>query len=600
MRMREYTIGGTRLPDDKRHSRSTVLALVVPLITLASLTGCVDPATPASTSADLVLINGKIVTVDPDHPEAQALAISGDTIAAVGATADIEEYIGPDTEVVDLEGRLAIPGFIEGHGHFFSLGRSRMILDLNESDNWAEIVSIVGEAAAAAEPGEWITGRGWHQEKWDSTPVGSVEGVPTHHDLSDASPENPVLLTHASGHAAFANREALRVSGISSETPNPRGGEIVRDARGQPTGLLRETAQRLASKALARSRDQMTDEEREKERRIMARLAAEESLSNGVTTFHDAGADFDEIDLLKRLADEGNLPIRLYVMIRSSNDELADKLADYRLIGYGGNRLTVRSIKWTIDGALGSHGAWLLEPYSDMPNTAGLNTAPLEEVIRSTELALTHDFQVCVHAIGDRANREVLDIYQRTFEAALPEREDLRWRIEHAQHIHPDDIDRFAELHVIPSMQGIHCTSDAPWVIKRLGKKRAREGAYMWQALWQSGAVVTNGTDAPVEKIDPVQSFYATVTRRLADGSSFYPGQKLSREQALQSYTLNNAFAAFEEDIKGSLTPGKLADVVVLSRDIMTIPDEEIPSAEVVLTIVGGRVLYRPAYDPKP
>ncbi|MBT8401787.1 MAG: amidohydrolase [Rhodothermia bacterium] len=588
----ESLISGTRFSRLERLGSATVETAVLLLIAVVGLAGCADSSAPVLKSADLVLINGKIVTVDPDLPEAEALAISGDTIAAVGGAVDIEEYIGPDTEVVDLEGRLAIPGFIEGHAHFFSLGRSKMILALGESRNWAEIVSMVGDAAATAEPGEWITGRGWHQEKWDSLPVGSVDGVPTHHDLSKASPENPVLLTHASGHAAFANREALRASGISSETPNPRGGEIVRDARGEPTGLLRETAQRLGSKALARSREQMTEEERENERRIMARKAAEEALANGVTTFHDAGADFDEIDVLKRLAEEGDLPLRLYVMIRASNEELADKLADYRLIGYGGNRLTVRSIKWSIDGALGSHGAWLLKPYSDMPTTSGLNTAPLKDVIRTTEMALEHDFQVAVHAIGDRANREVLDIYQRTFDAASPQREDRRWRIEHAQHLHPDDIDRFSELGVIPSMQGIHCTSDAPWVIKRLGEKRAREGAYMWQALWQSGAVVANGTDAPVEKIDPIQSFYATVTRRLADSTSFYPDQKLSREQALQSYTLNNAFAAFEEDVKGSLTPGKLADVVVLSEDIMTIPDEDIPTAEVDLTIVGGRIVF--------
>ncbi len=556
------------------------------------LVGCVDTSKEKRSEADLVLLNGKLVTVDPGLPEAEALAIAGDTIAAVGRNEDIEEYIGPETEIVDLAGRLAIPGFIEGHGHFLGLGRSKIILDLNDTRNWEEIVAWVADAATAVEPGEWIAGRGWHQEKWEATPVGSIDGVPTHHDLTEVSPNNPVLLTHASGHAAFVNKEALRLSGISSETPDPEGGEIVRDARGQPTGLLRETAQRLASRAMARSLDRMTEEEYDRQRRTIARLAAEEALSNGVTSFQDAGSDFSEIDLFKRLADEGNLPVRLYVMIRSSNQELADKLGDYRLIGYGGNRLTVRSIKWTIDGALGSHGAWLLQPYSDMPTTSGLNTAALHEVVRTTELALDHEFQVCVHAIGDRANREVLDIYQRAFEIASPVHEDRRWRIEHAQHIHPDDIERFAALGVIPSMQGIHCTSDAPWVTKRLGEKRAREGAYMWQTLWQSGAIVTNGTDAPVENIDPIKSFYATVTRRLEDGSIFYPDQRLSREQALQSYTLNNAFAAFEEDIKGSLTPGKLADVVVLSKDIMTVPEEDITSAKVLLTIVGGRIAY--------
>jgi predicted amidohydrolase YtcJ len=297
--------------------------------------------------------------------------------------------------------------------------------------------------------------------------------------------------------------------------------------------------------------------------------------------------------LFKQLADEGKLPLRLYVMVRGeSNDALAQKLPAYRLIGYGNGFLTVRSIKRQIDGALGAHGAWLLEPYTDMPESSGLVLEPVADITRTGEIAIEHGFQVNTHAIGDRGNRETLNIYEKVFRAHS-EKKDLRWRIEHAQHLHPDDIPRFAALGVIASMQGVHCTSDGPWVPKRLGDKRAKEGAYVWRKLWDSGAVVTNGTDVPVEDISPIQSFYATVTRRTPDGSVFYPEERLTREEALKSYTLNNAYAAFEENIKGSLTPGKWADIVVLSRDIMTIPDDQIPGTEVLYTIVGGKVAYQ-------
>ncbi|GIV58828.1 MAG: amidohydrolase [Rhodothermaceae bacterium] len=578
------------------HSRTAVNLPRFFLPALAALllsAGCDSPA-PEQAPADLILRNGRIVTMDPARPEAQALAVRGDTIVAVGTNEAIDALAGPSTEVLDVEGQFVMPGFIEGHGHYMGLGRARMILDLTQARSWDEIVAMVEEAARTAEPGAWILGRGWHQEKWATVPENTVEGVPTHHGLSAVSPQNPVLLTHASGHAAFANAEALRQGGVSAETPDPPGGEIVRDARGEPTGLLRETAQGLVSRALERARAGMTPEEREAEMRRMAALAAEEALAHGITSFHDAGVSFETVDFYKRLADEGNLPVRLYVMIRAATDELAEKMADYRLVGYGNGYLTVRALKRSLDGALGSHGAWLLEPYADMPSSTGLQTDDLDDLARLAELAVEHGYQMAIHAIGDRANREVLDLYERTF-AAHPEATDLRWRIEHAQHLHPDDIPRFGQLGVIASMQGIHCTSDAPWVLKRLGERRAREGAYMWQALWQTGAVVTNGTDVPVEPIAPIASFYATVTRRLADGSVFYPEQRLTREQALQSYTWNNAYAAFEEDRKGRLAPGYLADIVVLSQDLLTVPDDAIPETEVRYTIVGGQVRY-----PKP
>lgn len=568
---------------------------VAAIMILAVLASC-NSVTQPDSIADLVLTNGRLVTVDAEHPEAEALAVMGDTIVAVGASAEIAAFIGEDTRVIDLDGKLAIPGFIEGHGHFMGLGQAQMILDLTKAASWEDIVAMVAEAVGEAESGEWITGRGWHQEKWDRVPEGVVEGVPTHHDLSAVSPDNPVLLRHASGHAAFANREAMRRAGVSPETPNPAGGEIIRDARGQLTGLFRETAEDLIGAALARAREAMTPEELEAEARTQARLAIEESLANGITSFQDAGAGFGDIDLFRQLADEGELSVRLYVMILTSNDQLAENMAQYRMVGYGDNVLTVRSIKRSIDGALGSHGAWLLAPYADMPNSVGLNTVPPEEIAQAAELALEHGYQVNIHAIGDRANREVLDIFEQAY-ATVENPEDLRWRIEHAQHIHADDIPRFGSLGVIASMQGVHATSDGPWVYQRLGNERAEEGAYVWQDLWNTGAVVTNGTDAPVEDVDPIASFYATVSRKLKDGSVFFPKQRLSREQALQSYTLNNAYAAFEEDIKGSLTPGKLADITVLSKDIMTIEEDEIPSAEVLYTIIGGKVLFEKGGD---
>ncbi len=475
------------------------------------------------------------------------------------------------------------------------LGSAKMILDLTRATSWDDIVAMVAEAARTARPGEWIRGRGWHQEKWTSVPQPNVDGVPLHASLSRVSPNNPVYLTHASGHAAFANARALQLAGIDRATRNPPGGEIVRDASGNPTGLLRETAQRLVGQAMDRTQARRTPEAIEAEMREQVRRAGEDALSKGVTSFHDAGAPFELIDFYKKLEAEGALPVRLYAMVRrESNEEMAAKLPQYRMVAEGNDFLTVRSIKRQIDGALGSHGAWLLEPYTDMPTSTGLVLEPVEDIARTAEIAIQHGFQVNTHAIGDRANREVLDIYERVFRAN-PDTRDLRWRIEHAQHLHPDDIRRFADLGVIASMQGVHATSDGPWVPKRLGAERSKTGAYVWRSLLDAGAVVTNGTDVPVEDINPIASFYASVTRMTADGTPFYPEQRMTREEALRSYTLAAAYSAFEEGIKGSITPGKLADVAVLSKDIMTIPDAEIPTTEVVYTIVGGKVAFRRA-----
>jgi predicted amidohydrolase YtcJ len=552
-------------------------------------------ALPVATNAqpaDLVLLHGGIVTMNPSAPRAQFLAARGDRIVALGGSGDATRWIGPHTRVIDLKGQLAIPGFIEGHGHFVGIGEYRQGLDLREARTWDDIVAQVARAAQRAKPGEWIVGRGWHQSKWDKAPEPNVEGFPLHASLDKVSPDNPVLLTHASGHAVFANSRAMEAAGLTRDTPNPAGGEILKDPHGNPTGLLRETAQSIVNRAHDTWLARRTPAERAADLRKAIDLAEAECLSKGITSFEDAGSPFSTVDALKAMADRHELSLRLWVMLgAAAPGQLAANLDRYRIIGAGDNHLTVRAIKRYMDGALGSRGAWLLEPYTDKPESVGLPSSDVAELRQVGELAIAHDYQLCIHAIGDRANREVLDIYQQVF-AAHPDKKDLRWRIEHAQHLNAADIPRFGKMGVIAAMQGIHCTSDAPFVLLRLGPKRAEEGAYVWQKLMQSGAVVANGTDAPVEDVSPLACFYASVSRKLKDGSVFYPDQRMSREETLKSYTWNNAYAAFEENLKGSLETGKLADITVLSRDILTVPEDEIPSTDVVYTIVGGKVVF--------
>jgi len=562
--------------------------LPLSIVLLAVVTGCKTLDRPAP--ADMVLYNGKIATVDENLGEVQAPAVQDGRILAVGSSAAMQRFVGPGTQVLDLEGRRAIPGFIEGHGHFAGIGSSKLQLDLMSVHSWDEVIEQVAAAVKVAQPGEWILGRGWHQEKWDVAPSPSVEGFPTHAALSAVSPNNPVCLTHASGHACFFNAKAMELAGVDGNTPDPAGGEILRGADGAATGIFSETAQWLVKQVAAEQMEASPEEARLQLRKRIA-LADAECLSNGVTSFQDAGSSFETVDALREMADAGELGVRLWVMLSASNEELAARMADYRQIGTGDGHLTVRAVKRWIDGALGSRGAWLLEPYSDLPGSTGLNTSTVESVTETARLCRENGFQLCVHAIGDRANREVLDVYQKSFEAA-PEEASLRWRVEHAQHLNPLDIPRFFELGVIASMQGVHCTSDAPYVLARLGEERAEEGAYVWRKLMESGAIVSNGTDAPVENVSPIASYYATVSRMLQDGTRFYPDQRLGRLEALETYTLNCAYAAFEEDLKGSLTPGKLADIVVLDTDILTCPEADIPATNVDYTIVGGRILF--------
>ncbi len=562
--------------------RWLLLALILDLV------GCARAPEPA----DLVLLGGKIVTLDPSRPEATALAARAGSIVAVGSDEQIQALVGPETEVVRLDGMLAVPGLIESHGHLLNLGVLRMNVDLKTTRSWEEVVERVREAAGSAKPGAWIFGRGWHQEKWEQQPARTVEGYPTQDSLDGVAPANPVVLKHASGHAVIANAAALRAGGIDEGTADPPGGRIVRDAAGRATGVLIENAAELVTRAMDEARAKRDPAEIDAETVRAVELAQDECLSKGITTFEDAGSTFATIDQLLKMAEDGQLRMRLWVMVREDNALLKARLPAYRIVGLGNDFLTVRAIKRQMDGALGSRGAWLLEPYSDQPSTSGLNTDPVADIEETARIAIENDFQLCIHAIGDRANRETLDLYERTFRAH-PDRKNLRWRVEHAQHLSPSDVPRFETLGVVASIQGIHCVSDGSWVPARLGAKRAEEGAYVWRDLIDSGAIVCNGTDVPVEDVDPIANFHASVTRILPDGSAFYPQQKMSRIEALRSYTVNAAYAAFEEELKGSLAVGKLADVTVLTRDILTIPDDEIESAKVAYTIVGGKVVYR-------
>jgi predicted amidohydrolase YtcJ len=540
---------------------------------------------PAEKPADLVLMNGRIVTMDAENPTVEALASRGQELVAVGSNSEVDRLIGPDTEVIDLAGALTVPGLIEGHGHFLGLGRTAMQLDLRTAADFDEIVAMVGAAAAEAEPGQWILGRGWHQEKWVSTPEPNVSGLPFHDALSAVSPANPVFLTHASGHAVMVNALAMEMAGIDDATPDPSGGEIVRDASGRAIGVLLETAEDLVAAQLDLEWDEATV-------RRMVDLASRESLANGITSFQDAGSTFRQVELLQQMAAAGELPIRLWVMLSESNEALAEGLPGYRVYREGDGYLTVGGIKRFIDGALGSHGAWMLEPYTDLPDSIGFNIVTPDELRESARLAAEYGLQLCSHAIGDRANRVTLDVYQETIDSR-PDGHELRWRVEHAQHLNPVDIPRFEELGVIAAMQPIHCTSDGPWVPLRIGEERSRTGAYVWRSLLDSGAVIAGGTDVPVESVDPIPDYHAAVTRLMDNGLLFYPAQRMTREEALRARTIDAAYAAFEEDIKGSLEVGKLADVTVLSKDILTIPDEEILDTKVLYTVVGGKVRYR-------
>ncbi len=543
--------------------------------------------------ADVIFINGNIYTVDSLKPSASVLAVSNHRIIGLGDNNIIDEFKNADTKIIDLENSFVMPGFIEGHGHFGGFGEGLQNLNFLHSKSWDDVIKLVEEKVKTAKPGEWIVGRGWHQEKWDEIPLNNVLGYPFHDELSAISPNNPVLLRHASGHAVFANERAMKEAGISKESPNPLGGEIVRDLDGEAIGVFEERAMNLVSGSY---QDYLKSLDPERQKKIWfegLELAQKECLKNGITSFQDAGTKFKELQWLREWAESGNMDIRLWAMIRESYDDMDGKLNGFPWLNLGDYHFTVRAIKSEVDGALGAFGAWLLKPYADKYGFSGQNTTPLEEVDKIANLAAKHQLQFCVHAIGDRANKEVLDIFEQKI-IQMNGKESPRWRMEHAQHLDTLDIPRFKKWGIIASMQGIHCTSDAPFVVKRLGVERSRTGAYPWRSLIDNGALIANGTDVPVEEIDPIACFYASVTRKRADtGFEFFPEQRMTRKEAISSYTLWNAFAAFEENDKGSLSIGKLADMVVLSNNLLTCSDEDILNTKVLMTIVGGDIKYR-------
>jgi predicted amidohydrolase YtcJ len=562
----------------------------LPLVTL--LTVLFVSCSPSKPPADMVILGGKIYTVNDTQPVVEAVVVRGDKIEFAGAEAEARKWIGDSTQVIDLKGKIMIPGLVEGHGHFMGVGYNELDLDLMSTTSYDEIIAKVKEAASKAQPGQWILGRGWHQDKWDVKPTDMVKGFPVHDQLSEVSPNNPVFLNHASGHMSLANAKAMELAGVNQLSVeslvkiDDEGGEVIRDKNGNPTGLFNENAEDLIWRVVPKS-----DEVRSKQ---AFELAVQACHKNGITSFHDAGIGREVIELFKTMKNEGKLGVRIYAMVTGWDRDLVHEWLKKGPEIDPNHLLTIRSIKLNCDGALGSRGAWLLEPYTDRKDFYGMATLSMDTVLATSRKALKAGFQVCAHAIGDRANREILDRYQTAF-TENPTVTDHRFRIEHAQHLNPNDIPRFAELNVIPAMQAIHMSSDRPWAIDRLGEKRIVEGAYMWQTLLKSGVKIVNGTDAPVEPLNPLPSFYASVTRMTLKGQpegGYEPKEKMTREQALRSYTLDAAYGAFEEKIKGSIEVGKLADFTILSKDIMTISAAEILTTEFNMTIVGGKVVY--------
>ncbi len=547
----------------------------------------------SSQLADTIIINANIESVDKEVKDISAIAIKEGRILQTGDQSSLEKYRGETTTIIDAKNSFLMPGFIEGHGHFSGLGKSLIKLNLLKSPNWQTIVKQVEEKVKVAKPGEWIEGRGWHQEKWNEALDKNISGYPYHYDLSEVSPDNPVILYHASGHGLFANEKAMALAGVNKETPSPSGGTIVKDIGGNPIGVFEERAMTSIRSAYNEYLATIPEEELLAQWHEGLVLAQKECLAKGITSFQDAGSSFQEIEGYTQLAEAGKLDLRLWAMIRHSYEDMKGNLSGFPILNAGNHFFTARSIKSEVDGALGAFGAWLLKPYADKDNFHGQNTTDIKEVQRIAGLAREHDLQLCVHAIGDRANRVVLDLYESEYNK-VEDSGNMRWRIEHAQHLDPVDIPRFASLGVIASMQGIHCTSDAPFVVKRLGEQRAKYGAYPWRSLIDAGALVANGTDAPVEDVDPIPSFYASVTRKRADsGLEFFPEQRMTRMEAIHSYTLGNAFAAFEENDKGSITEGKLADFVLLDKDLRSCTDAEILETKVLMTIVNGQIKYQ-------
>ena len=543
-----------------------------------------------SEKADMIIYNGKIYTMNDLMPITESVAINNGKIIALGKYKELDRLISPNTQIINLSGAMMTPGIIEGHGHFYGLGLAEMQLDLSTTESYQDLIDMVSDAVDKASPGDWILGRGWHQSKWSDNRDSFINGFQTHDKLSEISPNNPVWLKHASGHAGFANKKAMDIAGVSNETEFGFGGEIIKDLSGAPTGVFNERAQGLISKHADSNLGDNSDLK-------AIELAVNACLENGITSFHDAGTSAKAIEILRESIDKNLLKVRIYAMLTSRDTTLLNTW--YKKgpeIGSADDFLTIRSIKINADGALGSRGAWLIDHYSDRPGHHGMPTQSMEYVYKVAKNGILNGFQVNSHAIGDRANREILNQYEIVFNEFPNLARDHRWRIEHAQHIDPIDIPRFGSLKVIASIQGIHMSSDRPWAIDRLGEKRIIESAYVWRDLINNGAILINGSDVPVEPINPIASFYASSTRKTLKGfpeGGFEPSQKMTRLEALKSYTINAAYGAFEENKKGSIEIGKFADFTVFSQNLITIPDDKILDTKVLYTIVNGKIEYR-------
>ncbi len=541
------------------------------------MVSCASPQT-----ADLVLKNGRIITLDRARPEATVVAVRDDRIAEVGEWPDVQEMIGPSTRVIDLKGKLVVPGLTDAHAHLLGIGLAKAKLDLVGTESETRIAAMVRDQAGRTEGGRWIAGRGWDQNDWKE------KCFPSHSSLTKAAPGNPVCLTRIDGHAVWVNKRAMEIAGLDASTPDPPGGRIIRDKKGRPTGVLVDNAVGLVTSRIPQPG------RREKKKALLE--AIRECNTLGFTSFHDAGSGREAISLYRELLAEGKLTLRLHVMIDGDNDDLVDEwFGRGPSIGEGNGFLTIRSVKLYADGALGSRGAALLEDYCDDPGNRGIAIEKEESIFDVACRAIDAGFQVCTHAIGDGANRTVLDAYERAFRVKNVSGKDRRFRIEHAQILDHTDIPRFGLLGVIASMQAQHCTSDMPWVQDRIGRRRAREGAYVWRKLLDSNAILCNGSDAPVESMNPYLGVYAAVTRKDHTGApagGWFPGQAMTRLEALESFTKAAAYASFDEMNRGCLKKGFLADMTVLSNDIMTVPEKKIPLTEAGLTIVAGRIVW--------
>lgn len=554
------------------------------ILLLSILLFGVTPATQQPGVVDLVFINGNIYTANDRQPHAEAVAVRGDRIVFVGSNAAAKRYQSSRTRVIDLRGATVLPGFTDAHCHLIGIGQREMTLNLEGITSLEDFLAKVKARVDQAKAGEWITGRGWIETFW-KPPV-----FPTRQDLDKIAPNNPVFLTRADGHGGVANSAALKIGGVTKETKDPFGGQILRDKEsGEAVGMLLDTAQSLVTRNIpART-------EGDVEQAVI--LGVKRSIELGWTQVQDAGGSFRDVDVFKKLYAEGKIKIRIYKAVHGPGSESQRLLRDGPIIGAFGNRLTVRTIKVVSDGALGSRGAALLAPYSDAPDSKGFLRVKAEDLQPMLRESLRKGIQVETHAIGDYANRFTLDEYEKALKAVPPaERKirDPRWRDEHTQIVDPADLPRYARLGIIPSMQPSHAIGDLHFAPSRVGVARLA-GAYAWQTLIKSGAIIPGGSDAPVERGEPMIEFYAAVARKDMKGFSgegWHPEEAVSRDQALKMFTIWAAYAAFEDKVRGSIEVGKLADLTVLSADIMKIPEMDILKTHCVMTVIGGEIVY--------